>query len=62
MTHCPEHGTTLPCAAHAGDHAAGLHTTRAHAECPRCATPPAQIDAVSLAAADDTLTETEETP
>lgn len=52
---CPDHGTTLPCALHAGDHVAGLHTARAHAECPRCDTPPAQIDAVSLAAADDSL-------
>ena len=52
---CADHGTTLPCAAHAGDHVAGLHRARAHAECPRCETPPAQIDAVSLAAADDSL-------
>lgn len=57
---CETHNQSLPCAAHAGDHAAGLHTTRAHAECARCATPPAQIDAVSLAAADTTLTEENE--
>lgn len=60
--HCEEHGQTLPCAAHAGDHVAGLHSARAHAECPRCETPPAQIDGVSLAAADTTLTDPEGDP
>ena len=55
--HCPVHGLTLPCQAHAGDHVAGLHTTRVHAECPRCVTPPTQIDAAALAAGDDSLVE-----
>ena len=53
--HCPDHGQTLPCQAHAGDHVAGLHRARAHAECPRCETPPAQIDRQAQAAADDSL-------
>lgn len=57
LTHCAEHGVTLPCGAHAGDHVAGLHTTRVHAECPRCVTPPAQIDTAALAAGDDSLSE-----
>lgn len=52
---CPTHDLTLPCQAHAGDHVAGLHTARAHAECPRCDTPPARIDLAALAAADDSL-------
>lgn len=54
-THCPTHNTTLPCALHAGDHMAGLHTARSHPECPRCDAPPAQIEAQHLAAADDSL-------
>jgi len=58
---CPDHGLRLPCQAHAGDHVAGLHAARAHAECARCATPPARTDAVSLAAGDKTLDDTEET-
>lgn len=56
---CPTHDMTLPCQAHAGDHVAGLHRARAHAECPRCATPPAETDAAMRAAADTSLTETE---
>lgn len=52
---CPAHGLRAPCQGCAGDHVAGLHVARAHAECPRCETPPAQIEAVSLAAADDSL-------
>lgn len=60
MTHCPDHATTLPCAGCSADHLTGLHPTRDHADtCSRCATPPAQIDGASLAAADTTLTDEE---
>jgi len=57
---CPEHGVRLPCTGCAGDHMARTHLPGSHhATCARCATPtatpPAQIDAVSLAAADDSL-------
>jgi hypothetical protein len=57
---CPTHDLSLPCQAHAADHLAGEHLPGSHhATCARCATPtdtpPAQIDAVSLAAADDSL-------
>lgn len=63
MTRCPTHDVTLPCPGCSADHAAGEHPNRDHAAtCARCATPPAQTDAQHLAAADDTLTETEETP
>lgn len=57
---CPTHGLRAPCQGCAADHLAGEHPNRDHGDtCPRCETPPAQIDAVSLAAADDSLTDTE---
>jgi len=57
---CDIHDLSLPCSSCAGDHAAGEHLFGSHWQtCARCATPtdtpPAQIDAVSLAAADDSL-------
>jgi hypothetical protein len=56
MTVCPDHGTTLPCQGCSADHLAGQHPNRDHGDtCPRCETPPAQIDAAALAAADDSL-------
>lgn len=59
-THCATHHLTLPCGGCLADHFAGEHPLIDHETCERCqrarrATPPAQIDAVSLAAADDSL-------
>jgi hypothetical protein len=63
MTACPTHLRTAPCGSCSADHLAGDHPNRDHATtCPRCATPPAQIDAAMRAAADTTLTETEGDP
>lgn len=59
MTLCPAHDVRTPCGGCSADHLAGLHAAHAHPECPRCATPPAEIDAAMRAAADTSLTETE---
>lgn len=60
MTTCPEHAVSLPCGPCSADHLAGEHLFGSHWQtCARCATPtdtpPAQIDAAALAAADDSL-------
>lgn len=67
VRHCPAHDVTTPCHLCAGDHLAGAHLFGSHeATCARCATPAptiptAQLDAMSLAAGDDTLTDPDET-
>lgn len=61
MTVCAAHARTAPCPSCSADHLAGQHPNRDHGDtCPRCETPPAQIDALSIAAADTTLTEEDE--
>jgi len=67
--HCLDHGVTTPCGLCSADHLAGAHLFGSHeTTCARCAIPPrgitapAQPDLQHLAAGDDSLTDTEETP
>jgi len=61
-TRCPTHDVAQPCNGCLADHHAGEHMAHPEPDCPRCATPPAEIDAAQLAAADTTLTDPEGDP